>query len=434
MSNIVAIVGRPNVGKSTFFNRLVGERDAIEDETSGVTRDRHYGKSNWNGKEFSVIDTGGYMHDSGDVFESEIKRQVELAVSEADAILFMVDIHDGITSMDEDVANLLRRSAKPVIAVVNKADNNAIMANYTEFYALGFDAVFPISAKNGSGTGDMLDELAALLPEEGVEELPEIPRIAIVGRPNAGKSSLLNMLTGEDRSIVTPVAGTTRDSIFTRFNKFGFDYMLVDTAGLRKKTKVDDKVEFYSMTRSIKAIENSDVCILVVDATRGFESQDMNILRIINENKKSVVIVMNKWDLVEKSNNTLKEYEEFVRKRLAPQTHIPIIFTSVTEKVRILKVLEKVQEVYNKRSTRIPTSQLNDIMLELLTENPPPMYKGKRVKVKYITQLPLNYPAFVFFCNLPQYVREPYKRFVENKMREFFGFEGCPLILFFREK
>lgn len=434
MSNILAIVGRPNVGKSTFFNRLVGERSAIEDPTSGVTRDRHYGKSDWNGISFSVIDTGGYVNDSDDMFEEEIKKQVRLAISEADVILFLTDIREGFTPMDEDVADLLRRSNKPVLLAVNKADTNQQALNFAEFYSSGFDEVFPISAVNGSGTGELLDAMVKHFTPQEEPEPTDIPRIAIVGRPNAGKSSMLNTLTGEDRAIVTPVAGTTRDSIFTEYNKFGFHFLLVDTAGIRKKTKISDNVEFYSTVRAIRAIENCDICLLVIDATRGIEAQDLHILNIINENHKGLVIAMNKWDLVEKDHKTLDEYRDIIISRIAPQTDVPIVFTSATEKTRVIKMLEMLKHVHDNRSRRVSTSKLNNLLLPVLQDNPPPMFKGKRVKIKYITQLPLAYPAFVFFCNLPQYIKEPYRRFVEKKLRENFDFSGCQVQIYFREK
>ncbi len=434
MSNILAIVGRPNVGKSTFFNRLVGERAAIEDPTSGVTRDRHYGKSDWNGISFSVIDTGGYVNDSDDMFEEEIKKQVRLAISEADVILFLTDIREGFTPMDEDVADLLRRSNKPVLLAVNKADTNQQALNFAEFYSSGFAEIFPISAVNGSGTGELLDAMVAHFKPQDEKAPTDIPRIAIVGRPNAGKSSMLNTLSGEDRAIVTPVAGTTRDSIFTEYNKFGFHFLLVDTAGIRKKTKISDNVEFYSTVRAIRAIENSDVCLLVIDATRGIEAQDLHILSIINENHKGIVIAMNKWDLVEKDHKTLDEYRDLILSRIAPQSDVPIVFTSATEKTRVIKMLEMLKHVHDNRSRRVSTSKLNNLLLPVLQDNPPPMYKGKRVKIKYITQLPLAYPAFVFFCNLPQYIKEPYRRFVEKKLRENFDFSGCQVQIYFREK
>jgi GTP-binding protein len=433
MKGIVAIVGRPNVGKSTLFNRLVGERVSIEDPTSGVTRDRIYGKSFWNGREFSIIDTGGIVIKSDDIFQQEIKKQVDLALDEADLILFMVDIRDGITPLDIDIADMLRSHNKPVFLVANKTDNNIVYNDHTEFYQLGVDTIFPISAKNGFGTGDLLDAIVEKLPSDDKEDF-EYPRIAIVGKPNVGKSTILNTLIGEERSIVTPIAGTTRDSIYHLFNKFNFNFYLVDTAGIRKKNRINDNIEFYSITRSIRAIENSDVCLLVIDATEGIGAQDLNILNLINSNKKSVVLVVNKWDLIEKDNKTDKIFRESLMNKLAPQDHIPIIFTSAIKKQRLLRVLEIIQKVYDDRKKRIPTSTLNKIMLSEFEKNPPPLTKGKKVIIKYCTQLPTPYPSFVFFCNLPQYVKEPYKRFTENKIREHFGFAGSPVIIYFREK
>ncbi|HQJ58398.1 MAG TPA: ribosome biogenesis GTPase Der [Bacteroidales bacterium] len=433
MKGIVAIVGRPNVGKSTLFNRLVGERVSIEDPTSGVTRDRIYGKSFWNGKEFSIIDTGGIVIKSDDIFQQEIKKQVDLALDEADLILFMVDIQDGITPLDLDIADMLRSHNKPVFLVANKTDNNIVYNDHTEFYQLGVDTIFPISAKNGFGTGELLDAIVDKLPIYDKEDL-EYPRIAIVGKPNVGKSTILNTLIGEERSIVTPIAGTTRDSIYHLFNKFNFNFYLVDTAGIRKKNRINDNIEFYSITRSIRTIENSDVCLLVIDATDGIGAQDLNILNLINSNKKSVVLVVNKWDLIEKDNKTDKMFRESLMSKLAPQDHIPIIFTSAIKKQRLIQVLEVIQKVYDDRKKRIPTSTLNKIMLSEFEKNPPPLNKGKKVKIKYCTQLPTPYPSFVFFCNLPQYVKEPYKRFTENKIREHFGFAGSPVIIYFREK
>ncbi|HOF06400.1 MAG TPA: ribosome biogenesis GTPase Der [Bacteroidales bacterium] len=433
MKGIVAIVGRPNVGKSTLFNRLVGERVSIEDPTSGVTRDRIYGKSFWNGKEFSIIDTGGIVIKSDDIFQQEIKKQVDLALDEADLILFMVDIQDGITPLDLDIADMLRSHNKPVFLVANKTDNNIVYNDHTEFYQLGVDTIFPISAKNGFGTGELLDAIVDKLPIYDKEDL-EYPRIAIVGKPNVGKSTILNTLIGEERSIVTPIAGTTRDSIYHLFNKFNFNFYLVDTAGIRKKNRINDNIEFYSITRSIRTIENSDVCLLVIDATEGIGAQDLNILNLINSNKKSVVLVVNKWDLIEKDNKTDKMFRESLMSKLAPQDHIPIIFTSAIKKQRLIQVLEVIQKVYDDRKKRIPTSTLNKIMLSEFEKNPPPLNKGKKVKIKYCTQLPTPYPSFVFFCNLPQYVKEPYKRFTENKIREHFGFAGSPVIIYFREK
>ena len=434
MSNIVAIVGRPNVGKSTFFNKLIGDRQAIVDEVSGVTRDRHYGTSDWNGITFSVIDTGGYMKNSDDIFEKEIQQQVQLALDEADVVLFMVDVKEGLTSMDEDVADMLRRSRKNVILVANKADTNARAELSAEFYSLGLGDIFPISSINGAGTGDLLDAVVAGFKKVEEEEEPDLPKIAVVGRPNVGKSSLVNALLGVERNIVTPVAGTTRDSIYTHFKGFGFDFMLVDTAGLRKKGKVTENIEFYSVMRSIKAIESSDVCVLLIDATAGFESQDMNILHLAEKNHKGVVMLVNKWDLLEKETNTHTFYEKAIREKTAPFTDYPIIFTSVIHKQRIHKALESAIEVYKNRTKKIPTSKLNEVLLPMLADNPPPMSKGKEVKIKYITQLPLAYPAFVFFCNLPQYVKDPYKRYIENRMRELFDFRGVPVEIFFRKK
>lgn len=434
MSNILAIVGRPNVGKSTLFNRLLGERAAIDEPTSGVTRDRHYGKSDWNGIYFSIIDTGGYVNNSDDVFEEEIKKQVHLALDEADVILFMVDIKDGISPMDEDVANILRRTKKPVLIAVNKADNHALQNLFSEFYALGFEKVYPISAINGSGTGDLLDDLVSHFEKADEKAESEFPRVSIVGRPNAGKSSILNTLMEEDRFIVTPFAGTTRDSIFTHFNKFGYAFDMVDTAGIRKKNKVYDDIEFFSIVRSVRAIENSDICVLVIDATRGVEAQDLHILGMIVQNNKGLVIVVNKWDLVEKDHKTMDSFKEKVLERIAPTYDVPIVFTSATEKIRILKILENIQEVHENRSKRITTSKLNNVLLDIFSYNPPPMYKGKRVKIKYITQLKLAYPAFVIFCNSPQYVKDAYKRYTERQIRNEFGFTGATIKLYFREK
>ncbi len=434
MANILALVGRPNVGKSTLFNRLTETRDAIVDPTSGVTRDRHYGKSLWNGKEFSVIDTGGYVIGSDDIFEEEIRKQVVLATEEADIIAFMVDVKEGLNPLDEDVADMLRRTNKKVFLVANKVDNNARIIDINDFYSLGLGDIFCISSVNGMGTGDLLDKIVEEFETIVDEETPDIPKIAIVGRPNVGKSSIINAFIGVERNIVTPIAGTTRDSVYTPYNSFGFNFLLVDTAGVRKKSKVFENIEFYSVMRSIRAIENSDVCVLMLDATAGLESQDINIFSLAEKNRKGVVVVVNKWDLVEKETNTHKDYEEKIRAKLAPFTDIPIIFTSVPNKQRIFKVMETANQVYKNRTRRISTSQLNDIFLPLVKDNPPPAYKGKRISIKYITQLPLAYPSFVFFCNLPQYIREPYKRFVENKMRELFDFNGVPIQLYFRQK
>lgn len=434
MRNIIAIVGRPNVGKSTLFNRLTQTRSAIVDETSGVTRDRNYGTGDWNGKEFSVIDTGGYLLDDEDHFNNEIRRQVQLAVDEADVILFLVDGNEGLTPMDEDVAGLLRRTDKPVFLIVNKIDHAQKTADAAEFYALGFERFFTLSAANGMGTGEILDEVVKDF-SEGKEDIPDdLPRVTVIGRPNVGKSSIINAFIGQDRNIVTPIAGTTRDTLYTRYNRFDFDFYLVDTAGIRRKQKVTENIEFYSVMRSIRAIENSDVCVLMLDATAGLEAQDINLFGLARRNNKGVVVVVNKWDLVEKENNTLKEFEAFVRERLAPDNDVPVVFTSVVKKQRIYQVLEKVKEVYDNKSRRIPTSELNGMLLPILKQTPPPVYKGKSVKIKYITQLPTPYPSFVFFCNLPQYVKDPYKRFVENQLRRLWNFTGVPVRVYFRDK
>lgn len=434
MSAIVAIVGRPNVGKSTFFNRLIKRREAIVDAVSGVTRDRHYGKTDWNGVEFSVIDTGGYLAGGDDTFQKEIDKQVNLAIDEADAIIFMVNVEDGLTGMDESVAALLRKSKKPVFVVVNKVDSNNRRDDAHEFYALGFEHLFSISSINGSGTGDLLDELVKSLPEKELKEEENLPRFAVVGRPNAGKSSFINALIGEDRYIVTDIAGTTRDAIDTRYNRFGFEFNLVDTAGIRRKSKVKEDLEFYSVMRSIRAIEHSDVCILMLDATRGFESQDANIFWLAQRNRKGIVILVNKWDLVEKENNTAKAYEAAIRKEIEPFTDVPIIFVSALNKQRIYKAIETAVEVYNNRTKRIPTRQLNEVMLPIIENYPPPAIKGKYVKIKFCTQLPTPMPQFAFFANLPQYVKDPYRRFIENKLRENFDFKGVPIDVYFRQK
>lgn len=434
MGNIVAIVGRPNVGKSTFFNRLIQRREAITDAVSGVTRDRHYGKSEWNGKEFTLIDTGGYVKGSDDIFESEIDKQVELAIDEADAILFMVDVESGITGMDNDVAQLLRKVDKPVLLVVNKVDNSKRNADAVEFYALGLGEYYSVASINGSGTGDLLDALIKALPETEDTPEDELPRFAVVGRPNAGKSSFINALIGEERYIVTDIAGTTRDSIDTKYNRFGFDFNLVDTAGIRRKSKVKEDLEFYSVMRSVRAIEHCDVVILVIDATRGFEGQDQNIFWLAEKNKKGVIILVNKWDLVEKDTKTTKEFETMIRKEIEPFTDVPIIFISALTKQRIFKAIETAVTVYNSRKNRIATSKLNETMLDIITNNPPPANKGKFVKIKFCTQLPTPTPQFAFFCNLPQYVREPYKRFLENRMRDIFDFNGVPIVIYFRKK
>jgi GTP-binding protein len=434
MSNILAIVGRPNVGKSTFFNRLTESRQAIVEETSGVTRDRHYGHSDWNGVSFSVIDTGGYVVGSDDVFEEEIRKQVALAIDEADVIAFVVDVKNGLTALDKEVANVLRRTEKKVFVVANKVDNPSRLGDAAEFYGLGLGEVYSISSINGSGTGDLLDEIVKEFDKKVEEKLPDLPRFAVVGRPNVGKSSLVNALLGDERNIVTPVAGTTRDSIYTRYNSFGFEFMLVDTAGVRKKGKVRENIEFYSVMRSIKAIENSDVCLLMVDATEGFESQDVNIFQLIQRNKKGVVIIVNKWDLVEKETNTHKDFENMIRNKIAPFNDVPIIFTSVPKKQRIHKALEAATKVYRNKSRTISTSKLNDLLLPVIQKTPPPATKGKYIKIKYITQLKTPFPAFVFFCNLPQYVKDPYKRFIENQLRKNFDFTGVPVQIFFRKK
>lgn len=432
---LVAIVGRPNVGKSTLFNRLVGMRQAIVDGTAGTTRDRHYGKSDWGGREFSVIDTGGYAVNSEDIFEDEIRKQVLLAIDEADVILFMVEVATGITDLDMVMADVLRRSDKKVILVINKVDNNHQIYDAPQFYSFGLGEPICISSMSGSGTGEMMDAILEALPAEDKEdEREDLPRITVVGRPNVGKSSLTNALLGEERNIVTPVAGTTRDSIDTRYNKYGLDFYLVDTAGLRKKGKVSEDLEFYSVMRSIRAIEHSDVCILMLDASQGIESQDMNIFSLIVKNKKGCVIVVNKWDLVEKDNNTMKEYREAVERKIAPMSDIPIIFTSVLTKQRIYDVLQMADKVYRSRSRRIPTSQFNEYMLPIIENNPPPAIKSKYIKIKFAMQLPSTTPAFAFFVNLPQYIKEPYRRFLENKMREHWDFQGVPIQIYFRQK
>lgn len=434
MSAIVAIVGRPNVGKSTFFNRLIKRREAIVDAVSGVTRDRHYGKTDWNGVEFSVIDTGGYVVGSDDIFEKEIDNQVNLAIEEADAIIFMVNVEDGVTGMDETVADLLRRSKKPIFLAVNKVDSNNRIADAQEFYVFGFENLYTLSSINGSGSGELLDDLVKVLPERENKQEEELPRFAVVGRPNAGKSSFINALIGEDRYIVTNIAGTTRDAIDTKYNRFGFEFNLVDTAGIRRKSKVKEDLEFYSVMRSIRAIEHSDVCILMIDATRGFEGQDSNIFWLAERNRKGIVILVNKWDLVEKGNNTTKEYEALIRKEIAPFTDVPIIFVSALNKQRIYKAIETAVEVYKNRSKRVATHKLNEVMLPIIENYPPPAIKGKYIKIKYCMQLPTPMPQFVFFANLPQYVKEPYKRFIENKLRENFNFNGVPIDVYFRQK
>ncbi|MFZ8961382.1 MAG: ribosome biogenesis GTPase Der [Flavobacteriaceae bacterium] len=434
MSSIVAVVGRPNVGKSTFFNRMIQKREAIVDATSGVTRDRHYGKSDWNGVTFTLIDTGGYVEGSDDIFQKEIDKQVSLAIDEADAIIFMVDVSEGITPMDEIIANLLRRSQKPIFLTVNKVDSAQRQEETVEFYALGFPSLFPISSVNGSGSGELLDELIKILPQQQITHEDDRPRFAVVGRPNAGKSSFINALIGEDRYIVTDIAGTTRDSIDTPYTRFGFDFNLVDTAGIRRKAKVKEDIEFYSVMRSVRAIEYSDVCLLLVDGTRGFDGQVQNIFWLAHRNHKGIVILVNKWDLIEKDTMATKRYEEEIRKQTAPFVDIPILFISSLTKQRIYKAVETAVEVYKSRSNRIPTKELNNVMLPIIERNPPPGYKGKYVKIKFCTQLPTPHPQFAFFCNLPQYVKDPYKRFLENKLRAEFDFTGVPLQLFFRKK
>lgn len=437
MGNLVAIVGRPNVGKSTLFNRLTKTRQAIVNEEAGTTRDRQYGKSEWLGREFSVVDTGGWVVNSDDIFEEEIRKQVMLAVDEADVILFVVDVANGVTDLDQEVADILRRTKKPVLLVANKTDNYDLQYNAAEFYTLGLGDPYCISALSGSGTGELLDKLVSLFRKEAEELIEEdIPRIAVVGRPNAGKSSLINAFIGEDRHIVTEIAGTTRDSIYTRYNKFGFDFYLVDTAGIRKKKKVNEDLEYYSVIRSIRAIENADVCVLMLDATRGIESQDLNIFSLIQKNQKGLVVVVNKWDLVEeKTSKVMNTFEGAVRERLAPFTDFPIIFASALTKQRILKVLEAARTVYKNRQLRISTARLNEEMLPLIEAYPPPSIKGKYIKIKYVTQLPnTRVPSFVFFANLPQYVKEPYKRFLENKMREKWNLSGTPINIFVRQK
>ncbi len=436
MGNIVAIVGRPNVGKSTLFNRLTESRSAIVDEASGVTRDRHYGKVDWNGTEFTLIDTGGYIKGSDDIFEDEIRKQVVISIEECDLIIFVADVTAGVTDLDQTVANLLRRSNKKVLFVSNKVDNHDRIPESSAFYGLGIaDEIFNVSAINGSGTGDLLDEVV-----NNLEEVPEdndddgIPRLAIVGRPNVGKSSLLNALIGEERNIVTDISGTTRDSITTHYNAFGFDLKLIDTAGIRKKGKVNEDIEFYSVMRSVRAIENADVCVLLIEALDGMMAQDMNIFNLAIKNKKGVVILVNKWDLVDKETNTAKAFEEAIRKKIAPFTDVPIVFTSVQNKQRIHKALEEVVQVYENRTRKIPTSKLNETMLEVVNKNPPPALKGKWIKIKFVTQLPTHAPSFAFFCNLPQYVKDPYKRFLENKLREKFNFSGVPIQIFMRKK
>jgi GTP-binding protein len=436
MANIVAIVGRPNVGKSTLFNRLTGQRHAIVDEVSGVTRDRLYGKSVWNGVEFSVVDTGGYAINSDDIFEESIRDQVTIAIEEADILLFLVDVTTGLTDYDEMLAEVIRRSNKPAFVVVNKVDTGQRLPEAAYFYSLGFKELFTISSINGFGTGELMDAVVAALPEKEAEAIEEeqLPRFTIVGRPNAGKSSLLNALTGEERNIVTDIPGTTRDSIHTLYNKFGHRFLLVDTAGIRKKARVKEDLEFYSVMRAIRSIENSDVCILMVDATRGFEGQDQKIFGLVERNRKGIVVVVNKWDLIEKDSNSTKKFEAAIREQTAPYTDYPIIFTSVTNKQRIFKVVEEAMKVYENKTRKIPTSKLNEYFLPLIDATPPPATKGKYIKIKYISQLPTQPPSFAFFCNLPQYVKDPYKRFLENKLREKWDLSGVPVNIFMRKK
>ena len=435
MGNLVAIVGRPNVGKSTLFNRLTETRQAIISDEAGTTRDRQYGRCLWCGKEFSIVDTGGWVVNSDDVFEEAIREQVTLAMDEADVILFVVDTMNGLTDLDDEMAAMLRPSKKPVLVVANKVDTYEMQYGAAEFYSMGLGDLYCISAANGSGTGDLLDAIVSRFTKDA-EETPEddIPRFAVVGRPNAGKSSIINVFLGQERNIVTNIAGTTRDSILTRYDKFGFDFYLVDTAGIRKKNKVSEDIEYYSVLRSIRAIENSDVCILMIDATRGIEAQDLNIFSIIQRNQKGVVVVVNKWDTVEKDSNTMKQYVEAIKARLAPFTDLPIIFTSVINNQRIMDVLDAAAHVYENYSRKISTSQLNDVMLPEIENYPPPAWKGKYIKIKYVTQLPTRSPSFAFFCNLPQYIREPYRRFLENKLRTHFDFLGCPVQVFLRQK
>ena len=433
MSNIIAIVGRPNVGKSTLFNRIVKQREAIVDSVSGVTRDRHYGKGDWNGKEFSLIDTGGYVVGSDDVFELEIDKQVELAIDESDVIIFMVDVDTGITSMDKDIADMLRKIKKPVFLVVNKVDNSSRINDASEFYELGIDKYYPIASINGFGTVDLLDAIVENF-SENVDLSDDLPKFAVVGRPNAGKSSLINALIGENRNIVTEIPGTTRDSVHTKYNRFGFEFNLIDTAGIRRKSKVKENLEFYSVMRSVRAIEHSDVCLLIYDASRGFDSQVKNIFWLCERNKKGIVIIANKWDLIDKDNKSTKKYEEQIKKEIQPFVDVPIVFTSIINKQRIYKAIEAAVKVYENRSKKIKTRELNDTLLPIIAKYPPPSIKGKYVKIKYITQLPTSHPQFAFFCNLPQYIKEPYKRFLENKIRENFDLSGAQIDIYMRKK
>ena len=433
MSNIISIVGRPNVGKSTLFNRIVKQREAIVDSVSGVTRDRHYGKGDWNGKEFSLIDTGGYVLGSDDIFELEIDKQVELAIDEADIIIFMVDVETGLTSMDTDIANMLRKIDKPVYLVINKVDNSSRVNEASEFFELGIDKYYPIASINGFGTGDLLDAVVKDFSKD-VDLSDNLPKFAVVGRPNAGKSSFINALIGENRNIVTEIPGTTRDSIHTRYNRFGFEFNLIDTAGIRRKSKVKENLEFYSVMRSVRAIEYSDVCLLIYDVSRGFDSQVKNIFWLCERNKKGIIIIANKWDLIEKDNKSTKKYEAQIKKEIEPFVDVPIIFTSIISKQRIYKAIESAVEVFNNRSKKIKTKELNNVLLPIIAKYPPPSIKGKYVKIKYITQLPTSHPQFAFFCNLPQYIKDPYKRFLENKIRENFDLSGAQIDIYMRKK
>ncbi|GEM65750.1 GTPase Der [Sphingobacterium faecium NBRC 15299] len=433
MANIVAIVGRPNVGKSTLFNRLTESRKAIVDDFSGVTRDRHYETAEWIGKNFTVIDTGGFVHGSDDVFEEAIRDQVHIAIEEASAIIFMVDVTTGITDLDDEIADILRRSSKPVYVAANKVDHAKLHHDSAEFYAFGLGEIYNVSSATGSGTGELLDAVVSTFEDEP-EDDTTLAKYTIVGRPNVGKSSLTNALLGVDRNIVTPVAGTTRDSIRIHYKQFGHEFLLIDTAGLRRKSKVNEDIEFYSVMRTIKALEDSDVVLLMLDANDGIEAQDINIFHLAEKNRKGIVIVVNKWDTIDKDNKTMKEFEARIKEKIAPFTDIPIVFTSVTEKQRIFKTLEVAAKVYENKTKKIPTSKLNEVMLQVIENYPPPALKGKYIKVKYVTQLPGRTPMFAFFCNLPQYVKDPYKRYIENKLREHFDFEGVPIQIYFRQK
>lgn len=434
MSNLVAVVGRPNVGKSTLFNRIIGEKKAIIDDISGVTRDRIYGQSTWNGREFSIVDTGGFVRHSDDVFETEIRSQVKIAIEEADVIIFLVDVTTGITDLDSDVADMLRAVDKPVIVVVNKVDNYNRQLEANEFWSLGFERTFFMSSLTGAGSGEVLDEVVELLPEGEVKPDKEIPRLAIVGQPNVGKSSMVNTLLGVDRNIVTDIAGTTRDSIHTYYNKFNKEFYLVDTAGIRKKSKVHEDLEFYSVLRAIRAIDESDVCALMIDATMGIEAQDMKLFRIAQARKKGIFIVVNKWDLVEKETNTARDFEKTIKERLRPFDDVPVLFTSATEKIRVMRVLDTALNVFKNKAQKFKTSELNKVLLPIIERTPPPTYRGNFIKIKYITQLPLSYPAFAFFCNHPREIKQPYRLFLENKLRETFNFTGVPIAVVFKQK